>query len=498
MLLLQIYLMHDKLTQGDIKDILTRLKQSEARLNMVINSTKLGTWDFNPVTHELTWSKECKEIYGLPLDAKVDFEFFTDHIHPDDKEFALQQIQDALNPAGDGTYDVTIRIIRFDDKTERWIRSQGKVTFDVLRQPNMFIGTVLDVTEQKTSAESAARLAAIIDSSEDVIISKTLDSIITSWNGSAERTFGYTADEMIGQSILKLIPADRQEEEPQILARLKNGERVEHFETIRVTKYNQLINVSLTISPIKNAEGKIIGLSKIARDITEKKQEELRKNDFIAMVSHELKTPLTSIRTYIQVLLAQAKKDETGFSMNALTRADVQAKKMTSMIHDFLSLARLEEGKIRITKEEFELHTLIEEIAEDAQFLTTTHKVTVVDCKGINLTADRDKIGQVLINLLSNAIKYSPKGGAITIGCSKTGDDVKIFVKDEGVGINNTDKKRLFEKFYRVKDEEIKMVSGFGIGLYLVSEILRYHGSEIKVDSTVGAGSTFYFTLKAS
>ncbi|MES2061865.1 MAG: PAS domain S-box protein [Bacteroidota bacterium] len=487
-----------ELTHLDIQKMLTRLQQSEARLDMVVSSTKLGTWDYKPLTGELLWSKECREIYGLAPGVKVDFDLFVKQLHPADKPYVLELIQQAMDPNGDGKYDMSCRILRHDDGSERWVRSQGKVRFNLLGQVEFFIGTILDVTENRLAAERSARLGAIIDSSEDAIISKTTEGIVTSWNSSAERTFGYTAEEMIGQPILKLLPPERLEEEPMILARLRNGERVEHFETVRVTKFNKKINVSLTISPIKDTQGNIIGLSKIARDITEKKQEELRKNDFIAMVSHELKTPLTSIRTYIQVLLARTKNDEDAFKTNALTRADVQAKKMTSMIQDFLSLARLEEGKIRITKEAFELHDLIEEIASDAQFLTSSHEVRLVDCKDIRINADRDKIGQVLINLLSNAIKYSPKGGTITIGCTKKDNDVKIYVSDEGIGISPLDQKRLFEKFYRVKDEKIKTISGFGIGLYLVAEILRYHHAEIKVESTEGVGSTFYFMMKCS
>jgi two-component system sensor histidine kinase VicK len=487
-----------ELTHSDIQKILLRLKQSEARLDMVVSSTKLGTWDYKPLTGELLWSKECRDIYGLEPGVKVDFELFANQLHPLDKDYVLGLIQQAMDPGSDGKYDMSCRILRFDDGSERWVRSQGKVSFNLLGQVDFFIGTVSDITETRLAEEKSARLSAIIDSSEDAIISKTLEGIVTTWNNSAERTFGYTSDEMVGQPILKLLPPDRQEEEPMILAKLRNGERVEHFETVRVTKYGKKINVSLSISPIKDARGNIIGLSKIARDITEKKQEELRKNDFIAMVSHELKTPLTSIRTYIQVLLAKSKNEEDRFKTSALTRADAQAKKMTSMIHDFLSLARLEEGKIRITKEDFELHDLIEEIAGDAQFLTTSHIVKVVDCKDITINADRDKIGQVLINLLSNAIKYSPKGGTVTIGCTKTESDLKIYVSDEGIGINPTDQKRLFDKFYRVKDEKVKTISGFGIGLYLVAEILRYHDTEIKVESTEDVGSTFYFMMKCS
>lgn len=353
----------------------------------------------------------------------------------------------------------------------------------------------LDITEIKTGEEKSARLAAIIDSSDDAIISKTLESVITSWNESAERLFGYKAEEIIGQTIYKLIPPDREQEEPKILERLKRGERVEHFETKRLTKNGKLIDVSLTVSPVKDKEGKIIGLSKIARDITAQKMEEQRKNDFVAMVSHELKTPLTTINSYVQILLNQAKKEGAEFRINALTRTEIQAKRMTAMIHDFLSLARLEDGKIPVNKSIFELHPLTEEVSADVQFATAKHTIKLVDCQDITLNADRDKIGQVLTNLLINAVKYSPDGGAITIGCERLENKVKIFVSDEGVGISAADKERLFERFYRVNDEKLKTVSGFGIGLYLVAEVLRIHGSKIQVESEPGKGSTFYFVL---
>ncbi|MEB0260998.1 MULTISPECIES: PAS domain S-box protein [unclassified Mucilaginibacter] len=475
--------------------ILQELEQSEAKLKMVIASVNLGTWDWEPKTGLLTWSDECKKIYGLPLDKGVTFEIYAQQLHPDDKERVLQEIQDSMDAVSGGEYDIILRIIRFDDGATRWVRAQGKVYFDVNGQVEHFIGTVIDITESRIAAEKSAKLAAIVESSDDIIISKTLDGIITSWNASAQRTFGYTPEEVIGHSILMIIPEDRQDEEPMILSRLKNGERVEHFETVRITKDRRLLNVSLTISPIKDEHGKTIGFSKIARDITGKKQEELRKNDFIAMVSHELKTPLTAVKSYIQILLAKEKNGGDAFKISALSRAEVQTKKMTSMIQDFLSLARLEEGKIQLNKEVFELHTLIEEVADDAQFLTSTHTVKLHDCEDIIICADRDKIGQVLMNLLSNAIKYSPRGGTIVIGCVKLEDKVKIFVKDEGVGINIADQKKLFDKFYRVKNEKVKTISGFGIGLYLVSELLRYHKSKIEVESREDEGATFYFVM---
>jgi two-component system sensor histidine kinase VicK len=179
-----------------------------------------------------------------------------------------------------------------------------------------------DITERKLAEANSAILSAIVASTDDAIISKDLNSVITSWNPSAERIFGYQSSEMIGESILKLIPADRYGEETMILDKLKAGERVEHFETRRLNKAGNLIDVSLTISAVKDSQGNIIGLSKIARDITEKKLEEQRKNDFIAIVSHELKTPLTSVKSYIQLALAKAKEQTDKSVVNLLSRAE--------------------------------------------------------------------------------------------------------------------------------------------------------------------------------
>ncbi len=594
------------------------LEESESRLRMAMDSTKLGTWDYNPITGQLTWSDECRRIYGLDKSEEVSFEAFVEHIYPEDREFAEREIAKALDPNGEGSYFIEYRIIRFRTHEVRWIQAYGKVYFDEAGRGVRFSGTVLDITDSKLAAdqiskseklfktialnipktliliidkdhrfitvegdimkrlgyhednyegkhpaevlppgryetakplfdralagekfsvetksfegldfvvhlmplrddkdeiygalvmsmdvtdikhaeEKGAKLAAIIESSDDAIISKSLDGVITSWNASAQRLFGYTEAEVIGKSIMMLIPEDRQEEEPIILARLKSGERVEHFETKRITKDKKIIDLSLTISPVKDSKGTIIGFSKIARDITSKKQEEMRKNDFIAIVSHELKTPLTSVKSYIQVMLAKAKKEGGDFAINALSRAEMQTNKMTYMINDFLNLARLEEGKVRMNKERFELHVLMEELTADAQFLAAGHTIKLEGCEEVVVNADRDKISQIMINLLSNAVKYSPKGSTIAMGCEKHGDSVKVYVSDEGVGISPADQKRLFERFYRVENEKMKTVSGFGIGLYLVSEILKYHGSRIEVESEEGKGATFWFELK--
>ena len=354
-----------------------------------------------------------------------------------------------------------------------------------------------DITSMIETEKQSAMLSAIVSYSDDAIISKDLNSMVTSWNAGAERIFGYSAAEMIGQSIVKLIPPDRRQEEPEIIARLKQGQRVDHFETKRVTKYGKLIDVSLTISPVMDIAGRIIGVSKIARDITDKKQEEQRKNDFIAIVSHELKTPLTSMRSYIQLALVKAKKEADAFTENVLTRAENQTRKMTTMIQDFLDVSRLEEGKMTLNLSPFSLNELMDELVNETIMLAPAHLIKYERFTETIVTGDREKLSHVISNLLGNSVKYSAEGSAIEVRCALKSDKVEVKISDQGVGISPADQLRLFERFYRVDNELQYHVSGFGIGLYLVSEILKLHGSRIEVHSKIGEGSTFSFALKS-
>ncbi len=307
--------------------------------------------------------------------------------------------------------------------------------------------------------------------------------------------FGYSAEEMIGQSITILIPEDRLQEEPQMIGKLKSGEPVDHFETIRKTKDGRLIDISLTISPIRNNKDEIIGVSKIARDITQQKKEQTRKNDFVAMVSHELKTPLTSILGYVQVLRREVANPRSGFMSAALVKTEAQIKKMMGMVHDFLNVSRLEEGRIHLSKSTFELQPLADEIVGDLQLVNLNHNIILKVTEGIFLYGDREKIGQVLTNLITNAIKYSPEKTDVEIICELRDSNAYIAVSDRGMGISEVDQARLFERYYRVDQNGQGQQSGFGIGLYLVAELLKMHHSKISVKSELGKGSTFFFEL---
>ena len=233
-------------------------------------------------------------------------------------------------------------------------------------------------------------------------------------------------------------------------------------------------------------------------DITERKLDELRKNDFIGMVSHELKTPLTSLKGYIQLLQAKAVKTEDKFARTALEKSGIQVKKMTAMINGFLNVSRLQSGKILLQKQTFLLDELIKNSLDDIMFTETSHIIENISCSPLPVHADLDKIGNVISNLVSNAIKYSPHGSKITIKCSASKDTVQVSVRDEGMGIAEADLERLFERYYRVEAKETELISGFGIGLYLSAEIIEIHDGKIWVESKVGTGSTFHFSLPLS
>ncbi|MDR3694430.1 ATP-binding protein [Mucilaginibacter sp.] len=230
-------------------------------------------------------------------------------------------------------------------------------------------------------------------------------------------------------------------------------------------------------------------------DTTESKRDEIRKNDFIAMASHELKTPLTSIKAYLQLLSRKLTPSNDSFIDNALQIANLQVNRMTDLIHGFLDLSKLEPGKLKVDTQVFDLNKLIEEMIAESTLISPNHEISFIPGKDLTVAADREKIGQVMTNFLSNAIKYSNKGSKIMVSSKLKAGNVEVAVADEGFGINAKDQEKLFQRFYRVESLRMKNISGFGIGLYLASEIIQRHKGKIWVESAEDMGSTFYFSL---
>lgn len=245
----------------------------------------------------------------------------------------------------------------------------------------------------------------------------------------------------------------------------------------------------------KDSTNNLMQFSALVIEITEQKLDEIRKNDFIGIVSHELKTPLTSLNAYIQMLTGKLKTNEDVFITGALDKAHRQVKKMSTMVNGFLNISRLESGKIYLQKETFSLDELINALIEETALTGIKYPIIYTPTAPIAIFADREKIGSVISNLLSNAVKYASKENHITISAEVMTNAVQVSIKDEGMGIKPQDMEKLFDRFYRVEGDYTHNISGFGIGLYLCAEIIKKHNGEIWVESQSDIGSTFFFTL---
>lgn len=646
-------------------------------------AAQLGTFDMDLEKGTMEWDQRCRELFGISHQDTLTYENdFVESLHPDDKQRVITIINELLEgKKPDGDYDVEYRTIGQSDHQIRWIHAKGKMYFENGR-PKRFIGSVLDISQQKQTglhlshlSEKQARLAAVVNSSDDIIISKTLDGIITSWNPAAERVFGYTESEALGCHISIVIPKDRLEEEDFIIGEIKKGNKVDHFETIRHGKDKKKIQLSITVSPVINENGQIIGASKIARDISSKLEvqknakkyterleimnmvmsavsgeldlnkilqkvtdatteltgaafgaffynktdekgesytlftlsgapreafekfgmprntaifhptfsgegvlrvdditkdprygkndphygmpkghlpvvsylavpvtsmdgnvigglffghpeagrfthehetlvvsiaaqtaisldnaklfEEVqalndKKDEFIGLASHELKTPLASINGYLQILHRQIKEEGP---KKFLDKALNQVSRITSLVNDLLDVSKIEAGKLQLTSADFDLKHIIEESIELIQHSEARQVITFQsEMEAYPLKGDAQRIEQVIVNLLSNAIKYAPKADKVEVALTCTKEKVIVSIKDYGPGIAKDKLKYIFTRFYRI-DEASPNISGLGIGLYLAHEIVTRHNGQIWAESEVGTGSTFFFSL---
>jgi len=307
--------------------------------------------------------------------------------------------------------------------------------------------------------------------------------------------FGFKPDDEVPYeaAINQIHPDFRQQAADLVEASFTRGERFD-MEYPVIGYHDGSIRWVRGIGTMQHYDGKDF-FTGVLHDITESKQDEMRKNDFIAMVSHELKTPLTSLNAIIQVANAKTKNSEDQFLASAMKKANVQVKRMSTMINGFLNISRLESGKIMIEKSHFNIEELVREIIDELEVTVTSHCVNLIECAPTVIHADRDKINSVISNLISNAVKYSPKDTTIRVSCTDNENEIIVSVSDEGIGIEPTDAAKIFDRYYRVESNDTRHISGFGIGLYLSAEIIERHGGKIWLESEPLKGSTFYFSL---
>ena len=380
-----------------------------------------------------------------------------------------------------------------------------------------------------------ALLAAIVASSEDAIVSKTLEGIVTSWNGAAERLFGFTASEMIGQSITRIIPQELQHEEVEILGKLRRGERIERYETIRVRKDGQRLEISLTISPMRDSNGRIFGAAKIAHDITARRHAERQlqnremelaklaaerelfleseraarstaerlshmKDEFLATLSHELRTPINAIQGWATLL--RERKNSPADHARGLETIERNARIQAQIVNDLLDMSRIISGKVQLEVQPLYLHEVINNSIDAVSQSAVAKNIRIQPMldTGIGLVrGDPNRLQQVLWNLLSNAIKFTAKDGRVQVVLERVNSHVEICIEDTGIGIRPDFLPYVFDRFRQADSGTTRRHGGLGLGLSIVKNLVELHGGTVRVKSPgENQGSTFIVSLPIS
>ncbi|MGR9014756.1 MAG: PAS domain S-box protein, partial [Gammaproteobacteria bacterium] len=422
-----------------------------------------------------------------------------------------------------------------EEKTERLhkLMQQGKYSFETQHRRKdgsawdvevnatfidedggYFVAFFKDITERKQAELKSRLLVTIVQSSDDAIISKTLSGIVTSWNTGAEAMFGYSAEEMIGNSMLKLFPAERVDEETSILNQIAQGQRVSHFETVRIRKDGSAIDVSVSLSPIFDEAGKIVGTSKIVRDITHNKQLEQdlqaakqtaetanqSKSEFLANMSHEIRTPMNAI---LGLARLASETELTPKQQDYLNKIQIASQALLGILNDILDLSKIESGRLEIERIEFDPTVMLQNVSD--LFIVKAEEqgleifLDVSPDIPLTVLGDPLRIRQILSNLVSNAIKFTLKGEIhIRMELIESSNDdllLRLSVRDTGIGMDESAIERLFQSFSQADASITRKFGGSGLGLAISKQLAELLGGSIDVSSQLGKGSIFSFAV---
>lgn len=463
-------------------------EQSEERLRLAQTAAQMGIWEWDLVHNKSDLSAELHRIFATNPNDSEFIQQWTSRVHAAD----LPRVQQAMDQGlRSGNIEIEYRY-QHPQLGERWLYCKGR---KLPGESNMF-GVVLDITDRKLIEETRQRLAAIVESSDDAIISKDLNGIVTSWNRSAEALFGYKAEEIVGQSITRIIPPELQDDEPVILSKLRRGEKIDHFETVRIKKNGERVNVSLTISPVRDAHGKVIGAAKIIRDITEhrKIEQALRVTEKLAAagrlaatVAHEINNPLEAVTNLVYLAKRDLKRDLPD-SENAAAHLELAGHELDRVAH----IARQTLGFYRDSSSPLRFDVV--QVVDDLLFLyekrLQVRKIKVIrqyDGK-LEITALAGEIRQAISNLIGNSIDAMPHGGTLMIRLSRSRQwnafarpGIRLTILDTGPGIPAEYRKNIFQPFFTTKSDV-----GTGLGLWITRNIVDKHCGTIRVRTITG------------
>jgi PAS domain S-box-containing protein len=462
------------------------LRNSEERMRLAQQAANIGSFDWNLQTGVIEWTPELEALYGLQLGGfGGSLQAFEELVYPEDRPHIMRCVELTLETGvpGEGEW----RVI-WPDGEIHWLAGRWQLIRDGAGRPLRITGINIDVTAWKQAEAARNKLAAIVDSSDDAIVSKDLNGIITSWNDSAERIFGYTAQEIVGQPVTLLIPPELQDDEPRILAKIRAGQRIEHFETVRVRKNGERIDVSLTVSPVRDQSGNVIGVAKVARDITQQKKLEdaLHTSERLASVgrlaatvAHEINNPLEAVTNFIYLA-----KQQPGLPEDVrlyLEHADRELGRVSHIAQQTLGFYRAKSQPAPLL-----VSSVIEDVLAvyESKFLYKGLRVERRVWPDLTIHASQGDLKQILSNLIVNAIDACRPGGRIVIGARASWSfqsgrkGVRITVADNGMGMSADDKQKLFTPFFTTKKHV-----GTGLGLWIAKDLLEKKEGTIRFRS---------------
>lgn len=474
-----------------------KIEEGQIAFRLAVEAANFGTWFVHSETREFITDARSKELFGYSEDEPLSLEHSLAQIPDEYRPYVTEKLENAIYNNGD--YDVTYPVIGFRDQRLRWLRAIGNLKEDSSGTFSAFTGVVMDITDQHLASADIRRaeenLRMAVDAAGLGTFQIGVEGRVFTYSTKLKEFFGFYPDEFMSYeaSVGQVHPDFRELLMANVEKAFSENARFD-MEYPIIGYHDEKIRWVRAIGEIQQKEGKQY-FTGVIHEITEKKLDEIRKNDFIGIVSHELKTPLTSIKTYIQLMQARCSRAEDDVLSKILEKADLQINKMTTMINGFLDISRLESGKIHINRQRFDLSDLLKAAEEETKATVDSHITVFTPVNSVQVNADRDKIEQVVNNLISNAVKYAPAGSTIRISCTSDDTFAYVSVRDQGKGIRPEDIAHIFDRYYRVEGEEMQSISGFGIGLYLCSEIISHHHGSISVKSEIGAGSDFVFSL---
>jgi PAS domain S-box-containing protein len=496
---------------------ITERRRAEERFELAVKGSSAGIWDWDIRTNKNFMSARFKEMLGFPPDHPMDsYDGWADLLHPEDRERVLDALWAHVRTGSPYSLDYRLK---HRSGEWRWYHAHGQAEWDSDGNAVRMAGSLEDIHENRIAETARARLAAIVEDSEDAILGLTLDGRIASANAAAGRMFDAEPAALLGRCELDLVRPEERERERAAIGRIARGERVEAYESWRLRGGSVPFEVSVALSPVRDEAGNIVGASKTERDISlrREKQELERLNGVLAQqnrrleemterahrfvddVSHEFRTPLTVIKEYTGIIADGLGGPVSDTQQEWLQVVDVAAADLNQMVEDFLDSSKLRSGRLRVDRRGVTAESILASVKRLIVRKAAARQVNVAQYvePGLPLVfADEEKVCRIVMNLMTNAIKFSPEGGTVVLSArALASGDVEFSVADHGPGLAPADLKLLFERFRQLPNALSPSVKGFGLGLNIARQLVWLNLGTISAQSEPGRGAIFSFTL---